>query len=332
MLTITNDLVIHLLMLPRQFLITSLLLLVLLFPSPATSQSNDGFDDEETEELTEPVEPEDISPLNPLGDSIDSLTRQRINEDIWIAMLGELPCGNASRECLEELQALAVADSRLLAEIDARIEEANVRIDDAKSRNKKAIAFDVLSPALQYYLSVGQERGRVPRRDEETGQEIDPLQILTPLEKIASIFGRPTQTLNTLLDLIGIPIIQTLFGGNDDAQRRSIDISELSIRVGELQRGRSELAQKIRESVVQKALDLDSAKKEFQGIQELLLQEADLIKLLEITYRFGGTSTETMVGKWQELLRQKISAFRAWGNLQRKLSDLKLLVNQEILE
>jgi hypothetical protein len=55
--------------------------------------------------------------------------------------------------------------------------------------------------------------------------------------------------LDKLLNVVGIPLLQASFGGNAENQRNAIAISDLQVKVAELQRGRAELAQKIREQV-----------------------------------------------------------------------------------
>ncbi|MBC6423129.1 MAG: hypothetical protein GDA38_17595 [Hormoscilla sp. SP12CHS1] len=39
---------------------------------------------------------------------------------------------------------------------------------------------------------------------------------------MGTIFSRPDRTGNTWLDLIGVPVMQRFFGGNDRAQKQTI--------------------------------------------------------------------------------------------------------------
>lgn len=43
---------------------------------------------------------EDANPLNPAGDSLDKLIQVRFNEDVWTAMLGDLPCLDVTEPCV----------------------------------------------------------------------------------------------------------------------------------------------------------------------------------------------------------------------------------------
>lgn len=110
----------------------------------------DSFEDELV--VDAPIQLEE-NPLNSIGNDLDQLIERRMAEDVWNEMLGDLPCGDATVECINQLQNQAINSSRLLSEIDFRIEEAELKIDDARARNQKAIAFDTLSPILRYYLS-----------------------------------------------------------------------------------------------------------------------------------------------------------------------------------
>jgi hypothetical protein len=201
---------------------------------------------EESDAVEEPVpgkvpEPSQTNPLEPAGADIDAIVKTRINDDLWESMKGDLPSLTATRDCISSLQAAATSHNPLLLESDKRIEEINNKIESARASNKKAVKLSVLTPALQALLQP-QVIKNADGKEKQTGGF---------LSNLASLFINPVGSLDKLLNAVGIPLLQASFGGNAENQRNAIAISDLQVKSAELQRGRAELAQKIREQVAQ---------------------------------------------------------------------------------
>jgi hypothetical protein len=147
-----------------------------------------------------------------------------------------------------------------------------------------------------------------------------------PLEKIAQIFTNPVRIINELLAAVGIPLFDSLFGGSDQNQERVIAISELELQLAQIQRGRAELADEVKDKVAIAVFDFDTSRREFQISSEISKREAARIQLTEADYRLGGGNTESYLSQLSSLDRQKGQSFRAWASLRSQLEKIKLLV------
>lgn len=246
--------------------------------------------------------------------SIDTIIEKELNDDLWRLLKGGLPCLETSAVCLEQLQTRAIAQSPLLKEMDARIAEANERINEAKTRNKKSIQLSILTPGLQYLL------GPTP----VAGQPQAPGTGL--IDNIAGIFSGKTSLINGLLNVIGIPLFQGTQGGNADAQRNAIAISDIQVKIAELQRSRAQLADTIREKVAESLVKFDEARVEYQTAQIVASRAIDQFQVFELRYTRGNSDTETYLSRQNSLDNQKAQTYRAWAKMRRSLFELKLLV------
>lgn len=237
-----------------------------------------------------------------------------MNDDMWRLLRGGLPCLETSAVCLQQLQEKAIAQSPLLKEIDTRISEANDRINEAKVRNKKSIQLSILTPALQYLL------GPTPT----AGQPQAPGTGL--IDNIAGIFSGKTNLINGLLNVIGIPFFQGTQGGNADAQRNAIAISDIQVKVAELQRSRAQLADTIRDKVAQSLIAFDEARTDFQTAQVVASRAVDQFKVFELRYVRGNSDTESYLTRQNQLDNTKAQTYRAWAKMRRSLFTIKLLV------
>lgn len=245
--------------------------------------------------------------------SIDAIIQKEFNEDMWRLLRGGLPCLETSAVCLQQLQDRAIAQSPLLKEIDNRITEANQRIEEAKSRNQKSIRLAILTPALQYLLGPAPTVGQ-PQR----GNGL--------IDNIAAIFRGDIGIINGLLNVIGVPFFQGTQGGNADAQRNAIAISDIQVKVAELQRSRAQLADQIRGKVAESLIKFDEARTEYQTSQVVASRAADQFKVFEIRYVRGNSDTETYLLRQNSLDNQKAQTYRSWAKMRRSLFEIKLLV------
>lgn len=262
----------------------------------------------------------DPNPLNPAGDSLERLIQTRMNDDLWQTMLGELPCLSATESCIKQLQETAIGKSPLLREIDSKIEEANNRITEAQRQSKRSVLLEILSPALQNYLTFQVGPGYI------AAPNTIPITKENPLAKIALIFTNPTRAVNELLSLFGLPLFANWLGGSPAAQQRAIAIGDLQIKVAELQRSRAELAEQVREKVLLATLDFDTLRRDFQISQEIARREILRTRINEVGYRFGQGDTSTYLANLSGLDRQKAQAFKEWARLRSQMVRVKLLV------
>ncbi|WP_250121651.1 hypothetical protein [Chroococcidiopsis sp. CCMEE 29] len=116
------------------------------------------------------------------------------------------------------------------------------------------------------------------------------------------------------------------FGGNAENQRNVIAISDLQVKVAQLQRGRAELAQKIREQVYLAAFEYDEAARDFQLSQEVAKRDADRLRLLEVEYRFGEGDTNSYLSSLNGLDARNAQTYRAWTSMRARIEKIKLLV------
>ncbi|WP_313934706.1 MULTISPECIES: TolC family protein [Nostocaceae] len=291
--------------------------------TPPTLTDNNGEVEETSPEEAQQADQDADSELpkpepNPFKKpSIDSIIEKEYNEDLWRLLKGGLPCLETSAICLQQLQEKAIAQSPLLKEIDTRIAEANERINEAKARNQRSIKLSILTPALQFLLSpqttVTTQPGQQPVR---TGI----------IENVAGILRGDTSLINGLLNVIGVPLFQGVQGGNSEAQSRAIAISDIQVKIAELQRGRAQLAQETREKVAESLIAFDEARTEYQVAQIVASRAGDQFKVFEIRYRRGNSDTDTYLLRQNALDNTKAQTYKAWAKMRRNLFQLKLLV------
>ncbi|MCG6135193.1 MAG: TolC family protein [Nostoc sp. LLA-1] len=288
---------------------------------------------EETPEIEDDDPPEDLSPeeaqqldeeadaqlpkpeQNPFNKpSIDAILEREFNDDMWRLLRGGLPCLETSAACLQQLQDRAVAQSPLLREIDNRVAEANEKINEARARNQKSIRLALLTPALQYLLGPAPQPGQPQQR----GYGL--------IDNILGIIRGDTGLINGLLRVVGIPFFEGTQGGNADAQRNAIAISDIQVKVAELQRGRAKLADEIREKVTLSLVRFDEARTDFQTSQVVASRAIDQFKVFEIRYVRGNSDTETYLTRQNQLDNTKAQTYRAWAKMRRALFEIKLLV------
>lgn len=233
---------------------------------------------------------------------------------MWRLLRGGLPCLETSAACLQQLQDRAVAQSPLLREIDNRVAEANEKISEARARNQKSIRLGVLTPALQYLLGPAPQPGQPQQR----GNGL--------IDNVLGIIRGDTGLINGLLRVIGVPLFEGTQGGNAEAQRNAIAISDIQVKVAELQRGRAKLADEIREKVTLSLVKFDEARTDFQTAQVVASRAIDQFKVFEIRYIRGNSDTETYLLRQNSLDNTKAQTYRAWAKMRRSLFEIKLLV------
>lgn len=285
---------------------------------PASTTPEQPADEEsgsEQEPDGEPLPAANTNPLEPAGNDIDQIIESRINGDLWSALKGDLPCLEATRSCISSLQQAAVSKNPLLVEIDTRIEEINNKIEEAKAGNRKSIRLGVFTPAVQSLVQTQTvtENGR----SRQSGGLI---------RNVLGLFSNPVGTIDKVLSAIGIPLLEASFGGNQENQRNAIAISDLQIKVAELQRGRAELAQKIREQVYLAAFEYDEAAREFQISQEVAKRDKSRVQLLEVEYRLGDGDSNTYLNTLNSSDGKKAQTYRSWATMRSRIEKIKLLV------
>lgn len=303
---------------------------------PYVDENVDEFEDEGFEE--EPLDfdvneggipsalSEDSNPLNPLGNSLEQLVFFQFSEDLWMAMLGDLPCLDMSEACIQELQDMAIANDPTLAEIEWRIEEINERIEQARSANQRRLTFSAFEPLLENLFRLDPIT-RIPDLENPPipGTVVQP-ERRGFLEKVLSIFIEPLSGINEILSFVGLPLFRGATGGGDEAQQRSIAIADLQIKVTEVERGRAEMARELREKVMLETLAFDETRRQFQISQEIAQREYTRLQLLRIDYQFGDGSTQSYLRDLSGVDQQRAATYTQWARLVTQLTKIKLLV------
>lgn len=123
-----------------------------------------------------------------------------------------------------------------------------------------------------------------------------------------------------------MPLFDKFFGGSDQNQQRAIAISDLEVKLAEIQRGRAELADKVREKVALAVFDFDTSRRDFQIAQEIAKREASRMQLFEVEYRLGEGTSERYLGQLSSLDKNKAMTWKSWTLMRSQLEKIKLLV------
>jgi hypothetical protein len=253
------------------------------------------------------------NPLEPPQD-IDQILRTRMNADQWALMYQPLSCLDISIDCVQKLQSEAVANSPLIKGVDAKIQEINNKIAEAKTNNKKSIDLSVFEPGLQVFLN------------QKTVVENGQTRTVGFLDRVGQIFTNPGGLVNELLGAVGIPILRGMYGGTDAQQGRMIQLGDLAVKVAEMERGKVEIAAKTRERIQQLVLDFDAAAREFQAEQLIVTSQKRSLKIYSIAYAAGDGDTNTYLSRKEQLEKSKLQVFKNWAKLRAHISNLKNLV------
>ncbi len=146
------------------------------------------------------------------------------------------------------------------------------------------------------------------------------------IERVGQIFTNPGGLLNDLLGAIGIPLLKGAFGGNDAAQSRAIQISDLTVKVAEIERIKTEIGAKTREKVQQLMLEFDVLAREFQAEQAIAQTETKSLKLYAVTYAAGDGDTKTYLTRKGQLDRTKLQVFKNWARVRGQITAIKTVV------
>lgn len=260
------------------------------------------------EELTEEPEGQPNPFINP---ELEDLIEKEISEDVWSALQGELPCAIASTQCIEKLQGRAISSSRLLRDLDQKVQEASDRIDDAKKKNLDSIAVSTFSPFLQTFLY--STLGPVSNGVENPVN--NPFRL---------IFGNLFSTF--LGQGIGSLFNWQSVTATDAQQSRSIQISDLQIKVAELQRNKAEIADRLRERVTIEALKLEQYARNFQIEREIAKRDKQRLEITKVSYKFGEGDSKQYLYDLSRYDRQKATTWRRWSQLRSQLVLVKILV------
>jgi hypothetical protein len=255
-------------------------------------------------------------PNNPLAapPSIDELLRVRMSEDIWVAMYSPLVCLDTTPNCIAKLQQAAVQNSPVIKELEVKIATVNQKIEAAKTNNQKSLELSIFEPALQVFLQ------------RETVVENGQSRKLGFGERVGQLFSNPGEVFGELLGAIGIPLLRGLYGGSDAQRSRAIQITDLTIKVAEMERIKTEIAAKTREKVQQSVLDFDVLAREFQAEQAIAHTETRSFKLYAITYAAGDGNTDTYLHRKEKLDRTKLQVFKNWARVRNQITAIKSVV------
>jgi hypothetical protein len=255
-------------------------------------------------------------PNNPLAEpqDLDKLLDTTMTNDRWLLMYQPLDCLDTSLDCVQKLQKRAIENSSVIRELNLRIQEVRSKIAEAKTNNRKSIELSLFEPALQVFLQ------------KETIVENGQSRTVGFFERIGQIFTNPGALLGDLFTASAIPIFRNLQGGSDAQQSRAIQISDLMVKVAEMERGKTEAASKTREKIQDLVLAFDVAAREFQAEQAIVRVETKSFKIYTLTYAAGDGDTNTYLHRKEQLERSKLKVFKDWAKLKAQIVHLKNLV------
>ncbi|AFZ24234.1 hypothetical protein Cylst_1989 [Cylindrospermum stagnale PCC 7417] len=101
------------------------------------------------------------------------------------------------------------------------------------------------------------------------------------------------------------------------AAPKAIAISDLQIKVAELQRARAQLADTTREKVAVSLVKFDEARTDFQVAQIVGARAVDQFKVFELRYIRGNGDTEGYLLKQSQLDNTKANTYSAWAKMRR---------------
>lgn len=238
-------------------------------------------------------------------------------------MISPLPCLDTTSVCIQQLQELAVINSPINSKIQESIDAIETKIDEANKANKLSINLAVFEPALQYFL---RQSGSTGQTTGQTGQTAATTNSGGLLNNVLGLFTRPVGLINDLLAVIGLPILRSLTGGNQENKQAAIAISDLRLKTEELRKSKEEIAIKTRDSVLFSVLEFDVRSREFQIQQAIAKREIRRFELYKVGYRFGQSSTEAYLGQQSNLDKQKGAVLREWSQMRSQLEKIKLIV------
>jgi hypothetical protein len=131
---------------------------------------------------------------------------------------------------------------------------------------------------------------------------------------------------NDLLSAIGIPVLRGFYGGSDAQQTRAIQISDLVVKVAEIERGKTEVVVKTRERVQQLVLDFDVYAREFQAEQAIAVSEGKALKLYAVMYAAGDGDKDVYLSRKERVEKTKLQIFKAWARVRGQITVLKAVV------
>jgi hypothetical protein len=114
--------------------------------------------------------------------------------------------------------------------------------------------------------------------------------------------------------------------GNATQQSRAIQISDLVVKVAEIDRGKTEVTAKTRERVQQMVLEFDIFAREFQAEQAIAVSEEKSLKLYAVSYAAGDGDTDVYLNRKERLEKTKLQVFKAWARVRAQITSLKAVV------
>jgi len=100
------------------------------------------------------------------------------------------------------------------------------------------------------------------------------------------------------LTLDPLRLVQNLLGGGD-VQRNRLAIAELEVRAADLVRRREEVAESLARKVVELVLEHEQLGRQIELLDSQLLTQQQRQAVMEVAYRTGQGSTQTMLSVWQ---------------------------------
>lgn len=238
----------------------------------------------------------------PQGENLDEKLENREASEQFELLKGDLPCLSSKPECLQQLEALAIANSPELRAIDAQIASSADAVKLAKVQGQGSFV-----EGIQPYVSA------IAPILLQNSRPLTPGEIRTSLE--------------SRLLFEALPAIISGRATSDANQTRNNQANaDLAIKLAQLEKTKSEIAIAIKGKVVDAVMAFEGMKDEADLQSTIVRREQVRAKLIEISYRMGESSTIEQIARVNDFDRKKVIAAQMRSRLRSQALRIQRLV------
>lgn len=257
----------------------------------ATINSGSGRENSDT--------PEDIPEE---GSGLDEKLESREESEQEEMLKGDLPCLDSKPECITQLQNLAIQNSPEIRSIDIQIASSGDAVKLARVQGQGSFI-----ESIQPYVSAIAPILLQNSRPLQTGE------LRTSLEARLLFEALPT-------------IISGQATSNANQTRNNQANADLQIKLAELEKTKVQITIAIKGKVLDEVIEFERIKDESNLQSTIVKRETARAKLIEISYRFGESSTIDQIARLNEFDRKKIIAAQLKTKLRSQALRIQRLV------
>ncbi|CAN1213518.1 hypothetical protein TUMEXPCC7403_25150 [Tumidithrix helvetica PCC 7403] len=250
----------------------------------------------------EPTEPTDPANTSQDRENLDDKLSDREDAEQDALLKGDLPCLDASAECVRQLQDLAIKNSPELKAIEIQIANAGEAVKLAKVQGQGSF-FETITPYVAAIAPILLQNSK-PLAPGEIRASLDSRLLFEALPTIIS--GRALSDAN-----------QTK---NNQAN------ADLQIKLGQLEKAKNEATIAIAGKVLDALIQFEQMKDQANLETTIVKREEARSKLIEIAYRMGESSTIEQIARLNEFDRKKISAAQTRSRMRAQAGRIQRLV------